>query len=215
MMGPNVSDLIQEVVLAFEYRGSSEDIGITVHSHPTLSETVKEAALAVLGRADPLLVFGVSPRGGRGSARGPFLGLAFVCRPGGGRWPSRWLARRAWWEDAGGGGVSDRDRRRSEETLRGSAAQAVSGRSPHPRPWPALQTQNVDGPGSARSPARHTSLSVPSEEQRAEHGTDGEQPGAGRGERGDAERDLALEPGLRGHSGRRGRGGRDRRHEAG
>jgi dihydrolipoamide dehydrogenase len=50
MMGPNVSDLIQEVVLAFEYRGSSEDIGITVHSHPTLSETVKEAALAVLGR---------------------------------------------------------------------------------------------------------------------------------------------------------------------
>jgi dihydrolipoamide dehydrogenase len=51
MIGANVSDLIQEVVLAFEYRGSSEDIGITVHSHPTLSETVKEAALAVLGRA--------------------------------------------------------------------------------------------------------------------------------------------------------------------
>jgi dihydrolipoamide dehydrogenase len=51
MIGPNVSDLMPEVVLAFEYRGSSEDIGITVHSHPTLSETVKEAALAVLGRA--------------------------------------------------------------------------------------------------------------------------------------------------------------------
>ncbi|HET7458070.1 MAG TPA: dihydrolipoyl dehydrogenase [Gemmatimonadaceae bacterium] len=51
MIGANVSDLIPEVVLAFEYRGSSEDIGITVHSHPTLSETVKEAALAVLGRA--------------------------------------------------------------------------------------------------------------------------------------------------------------------
>jgi dihydrolipoamide dehydrogenase len=51
MIGPNVSELIQEVVLAFEYRGSSEDIGITVHSHPTLSETVKEAALAVSGRA--------------------------------------------------------------------------------------------------------------------------------------------------------------------
>jgi dihydrolipoamide dehydrogenase len=46
-----VSDLIQEVVLGFEYRASSEDIGITVHSHPTLSETVKEAALATLGRA--------------------------------------------------------------------------------------------------------------------------------------------------------------------
>jgi dihydrolipoamide dehydrogenase len=51
MIGPNVSELIQEAVLAFEYRGSSEDIGITVHSHPTLSESVKEAALGVLGRS--------------------------------------------------------------------------------------------------------------------------------------------------------------------
>jgi dihydrolipoamide dehydrogenase len=51
IIGPNASDLIQEVVLAFEYRGSSEDIGITVHSHPTLGEAVKEAALGVLGRA--------------------------------------------------------------------------------------------------------------------------------------------------------------------
>lgn len=51
MIGPNVADLLAEVVLAMEYRGSAEDIGITVHSHPTLSETVKEAALAALGRA--------------------------------------------------------------------------------------------------------------------------------------------------------------------
>ncbi len=51
MIGPSVSELIPEVVLAMEYRGSSEDIGITVHAHPTLSETTKEAALAVLGRA--------------------------------------------------------------------------------------------------------------------------------------------------------------------
>jgi dihydrolipoamide dehydrogenase len=51
MIGPNVSELIAEVVLAFEYRGSSEDIGVTIHAHPTLSETTKEAALAVLGRA--------------------------------------------------------------------------------------------------------------------------------------------------------------------
>ncbi len=51
MLGANVSDLMAEVVLAMEYRGSAEDIGITVHSHPTLSETVKEAALAALGRA--------------------------------------------------------------------------------------------------------------------------------------------------------------------
>lgn len=51
IIGANASDLIQEVVLAFEYRGSSEDIGITVHSHPTLGEAVKEAALGVLGRS--------------------------------------------------------------------------------------------------------------------------------------------------------------------
>src|SRR6478752_2852329 len=51
LIGPNVSELCAEIVLAFEYRGSSEDLGVTVHSHPTLSEAVKEAALGVLGRA--------------------------------------------------------------------------------------------------------------------------------------------------------------------
>ncbi len=51
LIGPTVSELVAEVVLAFEYRGSSEDIGVTVHAHPTLSETVKEAALGVLGRS--------------------------------------------------------------------------------------------------------------------------------------------------------------------
>jgi dihydrolipoamide dehydrogenase len=51
MIGANVSDLLSEVVLAMEYRGTAEDIGVTVHSHPTLGETVKEAALAALGRA--------------------------------------------------------------------------------------------------------------------------------------------------------------------
>src|SRR3954465_11076748 len=51
LIGPNVSELVAEIVLAFEYRGSSEDIGVTVHAHPTLSETPKEAALATLGRA--------------------------------------------------------------------------------------------------------------------------------------------------------------------
>ncbi len=51
MIGPNVSELLSEVVLAMEYRGTADDIGATVHSHPTLSETVKEAALGALGRA--------------------------------------------------------------------------------------------------------------------------------------------------------------------
>jgi dihydrolipoamide dehydrogenase len=51
MVGPSVSELIAEVVLAFEYGASSDDVGIIVHAHPTLSEAVKEAALGALGRA--------------------------------------------------------------------------------------------------------------------------------------------------------------------
>jgi dihydrolipoamide dehydrogenase len=51
MVGPNASELIAEIVLAFEYRASADDIGMTVHAHPTLSEVTKEAALATLGRA--------------------------------------------------------------------------------------------------------------------------------------------------------------------
>ena len=51
MIAPNASDLIAEVVLAFEYRGAAEDLAVTVHAHPTLSEATKEAALAALGRA--------------------------------------------------------------------------------------------------------------------------------------------------------------------
>src|SRR4029079_2072425 len=51
MIVPNVSELIAEVVLGFEYRASSQDIGATVHAHPTLSEATKEAALATFGHA--------------------------------------------------------------------------------------------------------------------------------------------------------------------
>jgi dihydrolipoamide dehydrogenase len=51
MIGPNVSELVAEIVLAFEYRASADDIGMTVHAHPTLSEVTKEAALSALGRA--------------------------------------------------------------------------------------------------------------------------------------------------------------------
>jgi len=51
MIGPSVSELIAEIVLAFEYRASADDIGMTVHAHPTLAEATKEAALAALGRA--------------------------------------------------------------------------------------------------------------------------------------------------------------------
>ena len=51
MVGPHVSELIGECVLAMEFHASSEDIARTIHAHPTLSEAVHEAALAVDKRA--------------------------------------------------------------------------------------------------------------------------------------------------------------------
>lgn len=47
IIGPWASDLIEEVVAVMEFGGSAEDIARTVHPHPTLSEVVREAALAV------------------------------------------------------------------------------------------------------------------------------------------------------------------------
>jgi dihydrolipoamide dehydrogenase len=51
VMGPFAGELIAEAVVAMEFRGSSEDIGMICHAHPTLSEAMKEAALAVDKRA--------------------------------------------------------------------------------------------------------------------------------------------------------------------
>ena len=51
IIGPDAGTLIAEAALALEYGASSEDIARTCHAHPTLNEAVKEAALAVLGRA--------------------------------------------------------------------------------------------------------------------------------------------------------------------
>ncbi len=50
IVGPNASELIAAIVIAMEFRASANDVGETVHAHPTLSEAVKEAALAALGR---------------------------------------------------------------------------------------------------------------------------------------------------------------------
>lgn len=47
MIGPMVSELISEAVVAMEFKASSEDIGRICHAHPSLSESTKEAALAV------------------------------------------------------------------------------------------------------------------------------------------------------------------------
>jgi dihydrolipoamide dehydrogenase len=51
IIGPYASELISEAVTVMEFGGAAEDIARTVHAHPTLSEAVHEAALAVAGRA--------------------------------------------------------------------------------------------------------------------------------------------------------------------
>ncbi len=47
MVGPQVSELISEAVVAMEFKASAEDIARICHAHPSLSEATKEAALAV------------------------------------------------------------------------------------------------------------------------------------------------------------------------
>lgn len=47
IIGPHAGDLIAEVTVLMEFGGSSEDLARTCHAHPTLSEAVKEAAMAV------------------------------------------------------------------------------------------------------------------------------------------------------------------------
>ncbi len=51
IIGPSAADLVQQIVIAMEFGSSAEDIGLTVFGHPTLSEAVHEAALAVAGHA--------------------------------------------------------------------------------------------------------------------------------------------------------------------
>lgn len=51
MSGPYVSELLAEAVLALEYGATTEDVALTMHSHPTLSETLHEAVLSVDGLA--------------------------------------------------------------------------------------------------------------------------------------------------------------------
>ena len=51
VIGPRAGELIAEAVLAMTFGASSEDVARTIFAHPTLSEAIKEAALAVDGRA--------------------------------------------------------------------------------------------------------------------------------------------------------------------
>jgi dihydrolipoamide dehydrogenase len=51
IFGPRASDMIAEAVAVMEFGGSAEDVGRICHAHPTLSEALKEAALAAEKRA--------------------------------------------------------------------------------------------------------------------------------------------------------------------
>jgi dihydrolipoamide dehydrogenase len=51
IIGPAAGDLIAEIATAMEFHGSAEDVARTCHSHPSLGEAVKEAALDVAKRA--------------------------------------------------------------------------------------------------------------------------------------------------------------------
>lgn len=51
IIGPRAGDLIAEAAVAIEFGASSEDVARSSHAHPTLAECLKEAALAVDGRA--------------------------------------------------------------------------------------------------------------------------------------------------------------------
>jgi len=51
ILGPLAGDLISEAVIAMEFGASAEDIARTCHAHPSMGEAVREAALAVAGRA--------------------------------------------------------------------------------------------------------------------------------------------------------------------
>jgi len=51
ILGPLAGDLISEAVIAMEFGASADDIARTCHAHPAMGEAVREAALAVAGRA--------------------------------------------------------------------------------------------------------------------------------------------------------------------
>ena len=51
IVGVNAGEIIHEVAVLMEFGGSAEDLARTCHAHPTLSEAIKEAAMAVAGRS--------------------------------------------------------------------------------------------------------------------------------------------------------------------
>ncbi len=51
IVGPLAGEMIHEIAVLMEFSGSAEDLARTCHAHPTLSEAVREAAMAIAGRA--------------------------------------------------------------------------------------------------------------------------------------------------------------------
>ena len=51
LIGPSVSELVHEGVLTMEFSGSADDLARICHAHPTLSEAIHDAAMAVDKRA--------------------------------------------------------------------------------------------------------------------------------------------------------------------
>lgn len=63
MIGPEVAELLGEVTLAIEMGATADDIALTVHTHPTLPETLMEAAEAIHGMAIHTLPMRPSTKG--------------------------------------------------------------------------------------------------------------------------------------------------------
>jgi dihydrolipoamide dehydrogenase len=51
IVGPTAGDMVAQAVIAMEFGSSAEDIAMTMFAHPTVSEALHEAALAVHGHA--------------------------------------------------------------------------------------------------------------------------------------------------------------------
>ena len=51
VFGPSAAEIVQQALISMEFGASSEDLGLTIFSHPTVSEALHEAALAVNNEA--------------------------------------------------------------------------------------------------------------------------------------------------------------------
>ena len=69
IVGPEASNLISEAVLAIEMGATLEDLALSIHPHPTLGETMMEAAEATLGHAIHMIQRPLKSKSSNSSAR--------------------------------------------------------------------------------------------------------------------------------------------------